>query len=208
MDKCDLVEDIIYTMQYYSKKYEYLLPLLEMISNCVLYKNLCQKFTNYGVLKDIIYVIFDCNDFRSYIVKSCFEIIWNSIEAVGIQAINLFAAEDIIYSLKKLFENIMKNGYKLEDKCLRNELLILINYLMSDEKALYFFYEKQSLSDDENQATFLDILLYYSNIDEITFYNEPIRTNNLRTFFGTSSEDLEFKKLIWSTILTAIQQNH
>jgi len=36
----------------------------------------------------------------------------------------------------------MKNGYKLEDKCLRNELLILINYLMSDEKALYFFYEK------------------------------------------------------------------
>jgi len=102
----------------------------------------------------------------------------------------------------------MKNGYKLEDKCLRNELLILINYLMSDEKALYFFYEKQSLSDEENQATFLDILLYYSNIDEITFYNEPIRTNNLRTFFGTSSEDLEFKKLIWSTILTAIQQNH
>ena len=115
-----------------------------MISNSVVYKSLCQKYTNYGILKDIIYVIFDCDDFRSYIVKSCFEIIWNSIEVVGIQAINLFAAEDIIYSLKKLFENIMKNGYKLEDKCLRNELLILINYLMSDEKALYFFYEKQN----------------------------------------------------------------
>jgi len=39
----------------------------------------------------------------------------------------------------------MKEGYKLEDKCLRNELLILINYLMNDEKALHFFNEKTSL---------------------------------------------------------------
>ena len=195
-------------MQFYSKNYQFLLPLLEMISNSVLYKSLCQKYSNYGILKDIIYVIFDCDDFRSYIVKSCFEIIWNSIEVVGINCINLFAAEDIIYSLKKLFENIMKNGYKLEDKCLRNELLILINYLMSDEKALYFFYDKQNQSELDSSVTFLEILLSYSTIDEVTFQNEPIRTNNLRTFFGTSSEDLEFKKLIWSTVLTAIQKNH
>lgn len=104
----------------------------------------------------------------------------------------------------------MKNGYKLEDKCLRNELLILINYLMSDEKALYFFYEKQvsGLDCSTDNSTFLDILLVYSTIDEVTFQNQPLRTNNLRTFFGTSSEDLEFKKLIWSTVLTAIQKNH
>ena len=100
----------------------------------------------------------------------------------------------------------MKNGYKLEDKCLRNELLILINYLMSDEKALYFFYEKQvtGLDCSINNSTFLDILLVYSTIDEVTFQHQPLRANNLRTFFGTSSEDLEFKKLIWSTVLTAI----
>ena len=41
----------------------------------------------------------------------------------------------------------------------------------------------------------------------MTFYNEPIRTNNLRAFFGTTSEDLEFKKLIWSGVLIAIQSN-
>ena len=52
---------------------------------------------------------------------------------------------------------------------------------------------------------YLDILLFYATIDEMTFYNEPIRTNNLRSFFGTNSEDLEFKKLIWSGILIAIQ---
>jgi hypothetical protein len=76
-----------------------------------------------------------------------FEIIWNAIDAVGVSAIKLFATEDIISQLKRVFENIMKNGYKLEDKCLRNELLILINYLMSDDKALYFFNDKSSLQN-------------------------------------------------------------
>ena len=85
-----------------------MLPLLELISSCILYKQLANKFSNFGILKDIIYVIFECVDFRSYIVKSCFEIIWNTIEAVGISSIKLFAVEDIISSLKKLFENIMK----------------------------------------------------------------------------------------------------
>ncbi len=83
LDKSDLVEDIIFTMQYYSKNYEFLLPLLDLISTCVLY----------AISK--IYVIFDCEDFRSYIVKSCFEIIWNSFEAVGINSIKLFATEVI-----------------------------------------------------------------------------------------------------------------
>lgn len=106
LDKSELVEDIIFTMQFYSRNYEFLLPLLDLISTCVLYRSLAQKFSNFGILKDIvslsahprsafekIYVIFDCDDFRSYIVKSCFEIIWNSFEAVGLNSIKLFATE-------------------------------------------------------------------------------------------------------------------
>ncbi len=58
LDKSDLVEDIIFTMQYYSKNYEFLLPLLDVISNCVLYKNLAQKFSNFGILKDIVKTFF------------------------------------------------------------------------------------------------------------------------------------------------------
>ena len=54
LDKSDLVEDIIFTMQYYSKNYDFLLPLLDLISTCVLYKSLAQKFSNFGILKDIV----------------------------------------------------------------------------------------------------------------------------------------------------------
>lgn len=207
INSSDIIEEIIFTMQNYQKNYEYLLPLLDLISNCILYRDLAQKFSNFGILKDIIYVIFDCEDFRSYIVKSCFEIIWNAIEAVGISCIKLFATEDIIAQLKKVFENIMKHGYKLEDKCLRNELLILINYLLGDEKALYYFSQQNQMPTVQSPATFIEILIVYATIDEISFYNEPILNNNLRAFYGTTSEDLEFKKLIWSGLLTAIQSN-
>ena len=92
----------------------------------------------------------------------------------------------------------MKHGYRLEDKCLRNEVLILVNYLSRDSEALKHFHTKY------DNTTFIYLLLFYSTIDEITFYKEPFKTNKLRAYFGTNSEDLEFKKLIWSSVLMAI----
>jgi len=57
MEKSDLIEDLIFTMQYYSKNNEILLPLLDLISNCVLYKGLAARFSNFGILKDIVFFI-------------------------------------------------------------------------------------------------------------------------------------------------------
>jgi len=79
--------------------------------------------------------------------------------------------------------------------------------MMRDEKALQYFVEKSAIPNVQSPTTFLEVLLFYATIDEVTFYNEPIRTNQLRAFFGTTSEDLEFKKLVWSGILTAVQSN-
>jgi hypothetical protein len=153
-------------------------------------------------------IIFATNDYRSYLVVLGFDIIWNIIDSVGVAALKSFANEDMIVELKGLFENIMKTGYKLEDKGLRNEILILINYLMSDATALPYFYEKPSFPSHGKNHTFLEVMLYYATIDEMTFFNHPIRTNDMRAFFNITSEDLEFKKLIWSGILTALQSDN
>lgn len=56
------------------------------------------------------------DDFRSYPVRVCFEILWNSIESIGIEAIENIATEDIVFAMRELFLDIMKKGYKLEDK--------------------------------------------------------------------------------------------
>ena len=99
-------------------------------------------------------------------------------------------------------------------------MLILINYLMSDSLALSFFYDKPNFptqskmhsflgnSNNKTALMYLEILIYYATIDEMTFYSQPIRTNDMKAFFNTTSEDLEFKKLIWSGILTALQSDH
>jgi len=36
----EMIEDIIFTMQYYQKNYEYLLPILDLISNCIMFREL------------------------------------------------------------------------------------------------------------------------------------------------------------------------
>lgn len=56
---------------------------------------------------------------------------------------------------------------------MRNELLILINYLMNDEKALFYFYEKQNVPSVQSPAAFLGfyfILLNFSKFLKIFFY--------------------------------------
>lgn len=87
-------------------------------------------------------------------------------------------------------------------------MLILINYLIRDPQALVYFYEKPNFPTQTKMHSFLEILIHYATIDEMRFYSQPIRTNDMKAFFNTTSEDLEFKKLIWSGILTALQSDH
>lgn len=46
-------------------------------------------------------------------------------------AVGVFVDREVVFELKNLFKTIMAEGYKLEDKCLRNELLILVNYMLA-----------------------------------------------------------------------------
>lgn len=47
-----------------------------------------------------------------------------------------------------------------------------------------------------------------ASIDELTFFDTRIRMGDKKAEFGTNIEDLEFKKLLWSSILAAIQSNN
>lgn len=84
-----------------------------------------------------------CNDFRCDFVRVGFEIFWSAIEAVGIDALGELANQEYIFCLKDLFIKVIKQGYKLEDKCLRNEILILINYIISLPQTVELFLAKR-----------------------------------------------------------------
>jgi hypothetical protein len=68
--------------------------------------------------------------------------IWNLVEVVGQKAVNSMAGDQtVVVNLRAPFENVIQKGYKLDDKCLRNELAILINYVIIEKESHDFFFE-------------------------------------------------------------------
>jgi len=75
-----------------------------------------------GVLKDLVLLIADTSDFRSEFVRMSIDAIWNIIEVCGSEATRTMATEsEVIASLRTVLERVLEEGYKLDDKCLRNE---------------------------------------------------------------------------------------
>ncbi len=117
-----------------------------------------------GVMKDLIRILSDSQDFRSYIVHISIEAIWNPIEVEGQRTIESVAGEQkVVLALRRPFERVLKDGYKLDDKCLRNEICILINYIVTNIESHKFFLERET----PNDSTFLEAILYYSTTDEL-----------------------------------------
>lgn len=114
--------------------------------------------------------------------------------------------QEIVLSLRKPFERVLKEGYKLDDKCLRNEICILINYVVSSLASHKFFLERETPSD----STFLEAILYYSTHDElnsrVNFIGDKSSPNKtIKPLFTTRDEDVEFKKLLWTCVLYLIR---
>ena len=61
-----------------------------------------------GVLKDLVRILSEAPDFRSYIVHISIEAIWNLIEVEGSKAIETMASsQEIVLSLRKPFERVL-----------------------------------------------------------------------------------------------------
>jgi hypothetical protein len=160
-----------------------------------------------GVLKDLVRIISEAPDFRTYIVHISIEAIWNLIEVDGQKTIESMAGEqEVVLSLRRPFERVLKEGYKLDDKCLRNELCILINYVVTSTASHKFFLERET----PNDSTFLEAILFYSTHDElnskVNFVGDGSTTNkSVKPLFTTRDEDVEFKKLLWTSVLYLVR---
>ena len=58
-------------------------PIIETIAHCSVYKPNALKFAEMGVLKDLVLMISEYEDFRSEYVRISMEAIWNIIEVGG-----------------------------------------------------------------------------------------------------------------------------
>lgn len=83
-----------------------------------------------------------------------------------------------------------------------------MNYMLAIPQCIEHFLEKTNLVTGETEYSFFETLVGCASIDEETFFDTRIRMGDKKAEFGTNIEDLEFKKLLWSGILTAIQSSN
>lgn len=196
--KSDVPETLVNLLAENKKDISVITIAIEAISSWSLYEPNSKKFSSMGVLKDLVLLMADCPDFRSYLVRISIEAIWNIIEVTGNEAVHTMANEgEIILALRRIFEKVLKEGYKLDDKWLRNELAILINYIVTCPESHKYFTEKEASEENEDTDTFLDVIWYYASYDELNNLRKPSigddSSKTSKSMFSKIDEDVEFK---------------
>ena len=72
---------------------------------------------------------------------------------------------EVVYALRTVFERVLEEGYKLDDKSLWNELCILINYVAACPESNKYFLDWEEENPDSH--SFLDIIQFYATHDEL-----------------------------------------
>ena len=105
----------------------------------MMYGRLAAELCQRGVLPVVLQVMLSAPNYGSALIRLGFEIIWSAIEGVGGGCLEGLARQEYVDGLQGLLVTVVKEGYKLEDKCLRNEIVILVNYLLSLPEAVPLF---------------------------------------------------------------------
>ena len=140
-----------------------MISVLEAVAAVSLYKPITDQIIMEGVGRDLVRIISQTKDFRSYIVSLAIEALWNLIEVGGQAAIHQLAVHpEVVPALKAPFEMVLRQGYKKDDKCLRNEICVLINYVVSNPESHQYFL----IQDDDNECI-LEQMITYAVFDEM-----------------------------------------
>lgn len=195
--KSDVAETLVSVLAEGTRAKDTIVAVIEAIADTSVYYENALKFTNMGVMKDLVRFITESHDFRSYVVHISIEAIWNLIEVVGQESIDSLASDaESVLSLRLPFERIIKEGYKYDDKCLRNEFAVLINYVATSMSSHQVFLEKDSRVG--NDSTFLEFLIKNVIYDEVS-------SGGKKYHLTTKDEDIELKKLLLTGILYLVR---
>ena len=189
-------EGLVHILADNVNNYEISAQTVLTISALSVYEPLAMKIGELGALKDLIVVVCNTPNFRDPLVNICIECIWNILEQSGEDSIRSLAREELLLSLRWTLQKTIRDGYKLTDRKLRNELMILITSIVACPETHPFL-----VSRDESSESFLEELVRYGSYDEINLASTGA---NFKAMWGTETEDLEFKKLVWTAISRAV----
>jgi hypothetical protein len=198
----EVPETLVSLMASGSGSKDLLISVIEAIGATALYVKIAERYAYMGVMKDLVRIFEESPDFRSYAVSIAIDAIWNLVEVVGQKAIQSMSSDSVVVTnLLKPFEVVIQKGYKLEDKCLRNELAIMINYIVMEKDS----HDSMFAVLPENGRSLMNVLMHYATVDEFygIYHGDNIQPGQEKYVFGINDEDIELKKLLWTTILYA-----
>ena len=193
IEETDIPEILVHLLADFTLNADISACIIQVISALTVYSNITMKLGELSILKDLIGIICNCPNFREPLVNMCIENVWNILENCGMGSVETLATEETMLMMREMLEKVISNGYKLDDRHLRNEMTILLCALAAcDEAHSFFLHEEEAMGG----VCFFDDLIRYSTCDEL---NLTINEKYSPTF-GIGTEDLEFKKLVWTAV--------
>lgn len=83
ISKSEVPETLVNVLAQNQRSKDTIVAIIESIAHTSLYHPNAEKFALMGVMKDLVRIISEAPDFRSYIVHISIEAIWNLIEVAG-----------------------------------------------------------------------------------------------------------------------------
>eukprot|EP00742_Colponemidia_sp_Colp-10_P006462 GILJ01006923.1.p1 GENE.GILJ01006923.1~~GILJ01006923.1.p1 ORF type:complete len:958 (-),score=179.61 GILJ01006923.1:144-2795(-) len=117
------------------------------------------------------------SDIRDELYPVVVECIWNVLELDGTHAASKFESQEMVCFLREAYHRIAQDGYRQQDKILRNEILVLASYIAKWDGNKPFFM---------SPTDFLDVILMFSITDELS---PPNKNNSSQKV--TAAEDVE-----------------
>ena len=193
IEETDIPEILVHLLADFTLNPDICACIIQVISSLTVYSTITMKLGELSILKDLIGIICNCPNFREPLVNMCIENVWNILENCGMGSVETLATEETMLMMREMLDKVIVNGYKLDDRHLRNEMTILLCALAAcDEAHSFFLNEEESM----NGVCFFDEMIKYSTCDEL---NLTINEKYSPTF-GIGTEDLEFKKLVWTAV--------
>ncbi|ETW07604.1 hypothetical protein H310_02080 [Aphanomyces invadans] len=184
-----------------------LFPIVDLVQEISSWGPNAQILTAHGSHHHILDILDQIDDLRDVFLPLCLDILWNvleisaattaTIQSCSSRAVMLDAlrTKNAIYAmgnlrsfqvLHKLLQRLLMNGYRKQDKELRNTTLMILDILASKSRNLPLFVESGLLAT----------LLKYAEAADIA---PPPSTSVAKAsnFASSCDEDFEFKHMLW-----------
>lgn len=161
----------------------------ELAKDEKLARKLCQENALSVVIK---FLAKNSSHLRNYEVHLGFEVIWNTLSRAGRKAMRGLLNKEYIRHIIQLFTNILIRACKLEDKCLRNELMILFCYILDNAQTQDFLFDSiEGLSPDmRDQRPHLQSSAHTRPANP---YNEPVLGTSQKARLRDMQSKIQFE---------------